>query len=580
MTENQNFLRTPPPPLPIRPIKLPTAYETTLQNGLVVVVVEDQRLPLVSYRLALRTGNSHDPRELPGLMDMLTGLLTEGTDTRTSREIADEVARLGATLQAGASSDYTTVAASSLATFSDEILELMADVALRPVFPENEVELAKQNTKESLKQQRAQPSFLASEMVARVMFGEHPYHVTAPTPESIDATTRERLVEFHKSTFVANNAVFVVAGDVQRETILKRIESLFADWQAGTLVSDDFPTPPQRTSASAYVVDRPGSAQANIVIANAGITRTSPDYFPMLVMHTILGANASSRLFMNLREEKGYTYGAYSSLDARRTAGTFRASAEVRTPVTGDSLKEFFYELNRIRSESVSEKEMVDAKAYLTGVFPLRLETQEGLIDQLVQIKMFDLPENYLEIYRNKIQGVTIEDILEVARKHVRPDEAAIVIVGDGSQLKEQVQPYAEQIEFYNTAGKRKTMKTDVAGDSPQEVSELTGNWSLQIDTPFGQNIPATLTVSHGEGGFSGKVESEMGDGELVSVTFDGESFAGTISFDVAGHKMSAQISGELNNEQMEGNISLENSPDLSFTGKKMPQADAQQAPA
>src|SRR6267142_3073936 len=231
MTENQNFLKTPPEPLPTRPIKLPTAYETTLANGLRVVVVEDSRLPLISYRLALRTGDAHNPSEFPGLMDMLTGLLTEGTESRTSREIADEVARLGATLQAGASSDYTTVAASSLATFSDEILELMADVALRPVFPSNEVELAKQNTKESLKQQRAQPSFLASEMVARVMFGQHPYHVTSPTPEAIDATTRERLVEFHRSMFVPNNAVPFVAGDVERETILRQVEGLFGNWQ-------------------------------------------------------------------------------------------------------------------------------------------------------------------------------------------------------------------------------------------------------------------------------------------------------------------------------------------------------------
>ena len=580
MTENQNLLSTPPPPLPTRPIKLPTAYETTLPNGLVVVVVEDQRLPLVSYRIALRTGDAHDPRELAGLMDMMTGLLTEGTETRTSREIADEVARLGATLQAGASSDYTTVAASSLATFSDEILELMADVALRPVFPQNEVELAKQNTKESLKQQRAQPSFLASEMVARVMFGEHPYSVTAPTPESIDATTRERLVEFHRSVFVANNAVFVVAGAVQRDAILQRIESLFAEWQAGSLSGDDFPAPPRRTSRSAYVVDRPGSAQANIVIANAGITRTSPDYFPMLVMHTILGANASSRLFMNLREEKGYTYGAYSSLDARRTAGTFRATAEVRTPVTGDSLKEFFYELNRIRNEPVSEKEIGDAKSYLTGVFPIRLETQEGLIDQLVQIKMFGLPDNYLEIYRNKIQEVTIEQVQEVARKYVKPDEAAFVIIGDASQLNEQIKPYAEDIEFYNTAGKRKDRSKIASALSEDSVALLAGNWSLQIDTPFGQTIPATLTVSHGEGGFSGRVESEMGDGELNSATFDGESFGGAISFDVAGHKMGAQIAGEVANDVMKGTISLENAPELSFTGNKTEQADAHQAPS
>src|SRR5712691_3512181 len=457
MTNTQpEALKQPPPPLPPRPIKLPTTLETTLSNGLLVVVVGDQRLPLVSYRLALRSGDAHDPAELPGLVDMLTGLLTEGTQSRSSREIADEVARLGATLQAGANSDYTTVAASSLTTFSDEILELLADVALRPVFPANEVELTKQNTKESLKQQRAQPSFLATEMVAKVMFGAHPYSVTAPTPEAIDATTREKLIEFHRSKFVPNNAVLVVAGDVDHDSLLQRIEDLFGNWQSGAVIGDDFPAPPTRTSRSAYVVDRPGSAQSNIVIANSGITRTSPDYFPLLVMHTVLGANASSRLFMNLREEKGYTYGAYSSLDARRTAGTFRVSAEVRTPVTSDSLREFFYELERIRSEPVSEKEITDAKSYLTGVFPIRLETQEGLIDQLVQIRMLGLPDDYLETYRDRVQAVTIEQIQSVAQKYVKPDEAAIVVVGDGAQVIEQLKPYSGAIEIYNTAGKRK----------------------------------------------------------------------------------------------------------------------------
>jgi zinc protease len=569
MNPQTDFLREPPPPLPPRSIKLPTPYETTLSNGLVVVVVEDKRLPLVSYRLALRTGDAHDPLELPGLMDMLTGLLTEGTQSRTSREIADEVARLGATLQSGANSDYTTVAASSLSLFSENILELMADVALRPVFPENEVELTKQNTKESLKQQRAQPSFLASEMVARVIFGKHPYSITAPTPESVDATTRERLIEFHRSMFIANNAVLVVAGDVNQDLLLQQIEDLFGRWEQGAVPDENFPPPPQRTARSAYIVDRPGSAQSNIVIANLGITRTSPDYFPMLVMHTVLGANASSRLFMNLREDKGYTYGAYSSLDARRTAGTVRATAEVRTPVTGDSLKEFFYELNRIRSEPVSEKEIADAKSYLTGVFPIRLETQEGLIDQLVQIKMFGLPDDYLEIYRNRIQAVTIEQIQQVAAKYIKPDKAAIVIVGDGSQLMDQITPYAEDIEFYNTAGKRKNKSTVAAAVSPDTAITLTGNWSLKIDTPLGQAIPATLILANSLKGLSGRVESEMGNGELLSITFDGESFAGMISFDVAGHAMEAQIAGEVANQQMEGTISLQNAPALSFTGSK-----------
>jgi zinc protease len=568
MNPQPDFLKQPPPPLPARSIKLPTAHETILPNGLTVIVVEDSRLPLVSYRLALRTGDAHDPSDLPGLMDMLTGLLTEGTQSRTSREIADEVARLGATLQAGANSDYATVAASSLATYCDQILELLADVALRPVFPANEVELAKQNTKESLKQQRAQPSFLASEMVARIMFGQHPYHVTAPTPKSVDATTRARLVEFQRSAFVANNAVLFVAGDVQQDSLLQQVESLFGGWQPGTVVTDEFPAPPERSSRTAYVIDRPGSAQANIVISNTGITRTSPDYFPMLVMHTVLGANASSRLFMNLREDKGYTYGAYSSLDARRTAGTFRATAEVRTPVTGDSLKEFFFELNRIRTEPVSEKEIADAKSYLTGVFPIRLETQEGLVDQLVQIKMFGLPENYLEVYRSNIQEVTISQVQQVAQQYVRPDEAAIVIVGDGAQLVDQIQPYAGEIEFYNTAGKKKDRPAP-ASYSPEAATALAGNWSLLIETPLGQSIPATLILANIGKGFSGKVTSEMGNGELLAITFDGESFAGTIAFDVAGQTMQAQIEGGIANEQMEGSISLENAPALAFTGNK-----------
>ena len=280
--------------------------------------------------------------------------------------------------------------------------------------------------------------------------------IPSPTLESLEATTRESIVEFHRSRFVPNNAVLVVAGDIDPDALIQRAEGLFADWSGAELPRDSFPEPPKRTSRAAYLVDRPGSAQSNIVIANGGgITRTSPDYFPMLLMHTVLGANASSRLFMNLREEKGYTYGAYSSLDARRDGGSFRVSAEVRTPVTEDSLKEFFFELGRIRNEPVSEKEIEDAKSYLTGVFPIRLETQEGLIEQIVQIKMLGLPNNYLETYRQKIQDVQIDEVQRVANKYIRPDEAAIVIVGDGAEITEQVKPFADAVETYNTAGER-----------------------------------------------------------------------------------------------------------------------------
>ncbi|HEY0760936.1 MAG TPA: pitrilysin family protein [Pyrinomonadaceae bacterium] len=562
MSQPEMFRSQAPAPLPPRPISIPMPRETTLSNGLSLVVVEDNRLPLISYRLAFRVGGAFDPPDLPGLTDLLAGLLPEGTESKTSRQIADEIARMGASLSAGATSDYTIVAASTLSQFNEAVLALLAEVALEPSFPENEVSLAKQNTKESLRQQRAQPSFLASEMVARVMFGNHPYSVVAPTPESIDRSSRDEFVKFHRSKLVPNNAVLIVVGDVRYDEVLKQAESLFSTWQRGEEFVSNFPAPPVRTTRQAYLIDRPGSAQSNIVIANSGITRTSPDYFPMMLMHTVLGANASSRLFMNLREDKGYTYGAYSTLDARRTAGTFRVTAEVRTPVTGDSLKEFFYELNRIRSEPVAEKELADAKSYLTGVFPIRLETQEGLTDQLVQIKMLNLPNDYLQMYRDRVQAVTTEEIQRVALEYVKPDEAALIVVGDGAQVLDQMKPYCEDIEVYNTAGRRKSAEASSATDP-------VGSWSIEVETPLGQTIPATLTVARADGGHTAVIHSEMGDADLGAVEISNNSFHAKTSIEMDGHAVEAEVSARFDGEQVEGTLKLQNSPELPFRGTK-----------
>ena len=452
----EDFRREPPAPLAPRPLNVPVPFETTLPNGLRVVFVEQSRLPLVNFRLALRAGDALDPAEIPGLTDLMTHMLVEGAENYTSRALAEEVARLGASLTAGANSDYTTVAASSLSSYWDELLTLLAEVALRPTFPEDELELAKQNSHQNLIAQRGQASFLATETLARVVFGRHPYSVVSPTHESIEATTREAMTAFHRAKFIPNNAVLVAVGDLDRGRLVARAEELFGGWQAGELPREDFPAPPLRDERAVYLVDRPGSAQSNIVIANAGITRTHPDYFRVLVMHTILGATASSRLFMNLREEKGYTYGAYTSFDARRLAGTFRATAEVRTPVTGASLEEFFSEFERIREEDVSEDELRNAASYLTGIFPIRLETQEGVTDQLVQMKMYGLPDDHMHTYAGRVRAVTRGDVRRVAREVVTPDRAAVVVVGDAAEVLEQVRPFGARVEVYDSEGKRK----------------------------------------------------------------------------------------------------------------------------
>lgn len=456
MMQPETFRREMPPPLKPRPLNLPQPFETKLSNGLLLVLIEDRRLPLINLRLAFRSGDANDPPSLPGLSDMMSHLLTEGTGTRSSRELAEQIERIGATLSVGSSSDFTTVAASGLAIYSGEILELIADVILNATFPQSEVDLARENTKQMLIQQRAQPNFLASERLAKVMFGEHPYSRISPTPEMLDALTREDLLSFRNSAFLPNNAVMIAVGDFEHESLIAEIERLFGGWNIAEPATVLVTPIPVRNRRQTYIIDRPGSAQSNIVIGNNGIKRTSSDYFPLLLMHTILGANASSRLFMNLREEKGYTYGAYSNLDARRLAGTFRTTAEVRTAVTGASLHEFFYELNRIRDDAVSQEEITNAKSYLTGVFPIRIETQEGLTDQLVSIKMYNLPDDYLKIYRDRVNAVTTEDIQRVAQTYVRPDQAAVVVVGDAAEITDQIKPYAEEIEYYDTEGNKK----------------------------------------------------------------------------------------------------------------------------
>jgi zinc protease len=584
--QTEDFRKQAPAPLPSKPLTIPKPYETTLPNGLQVVIVEDARLPLVSYRLAFRTGSANDPTELPGLSSLMADLLNEGTETRSSRQIADQVARLGATLTAGVNSDYTTVAASALSVYGDQILDLMADVALHPSFPASELELSRENRKQGLIAQRAQPSFLASERLSRIIFGQHPYATISATPESLDAMTREKLMGYHRSMFIPNNAVLLVVGDVKRDVVLQRVNELFGKWAKGQAATENFPAPPARNARAVYIVDRPGSAQSNIVIANTSIKRTSPDFFPMLVMHTVLGANASSRLFMNLREAKGYTYGAYSNLDTRRAAGTFRATAEVRTPVTGASLKEFFYELERIRTEPVSEKELRDAKAYLAGVFPIRIETQEGLIDQFVQIKMYGLPADYLQTYRERVSAVTAADIQRVANQNVTPDKVAIVIVGDAAAISDQIKPYAPTIELYDISGKRTETKStggstpvkstsdgsnssNSTGSSNSSPASFLGSWTLNITAPNGQTLPATLTMRQDGQALNGSVQTQLGAATLSEINLSGNRFNANLKLNANGQIMEGKVSGDVETDKMKGEINIENFPPLPFTGAR-----------
>lgn len=451
-----DFRQSPPEPLAPVAFDIPRPHTATLDNGLRVVVFENARLPLVSYRLAFFSGDIHDPKGSTGLASALAAQITEGTTNYSSLQLADKVERLGSSLHASASDDFMILSASALSLYASEVLDILVEVLLRPTFPESELDLYRRNTIEHLKFQRSQPPFLAGEQAARLVYGKHPYSLISPSAADIDKLDREALAKFHAATLIPNNAMLIAVGDIDSGEFIAELNDHLGGWQPGTMSEHSFPEPPRRDKRTLSIVDRPGSAQSNIVMINTAINRTDPDYFKVIVMNQVLGAGASSRVFMNLREEKGYTYGAYTRLNTKRLAGDIEATAEVRNEVTGDSLKEFFYELERIRQEKVGDEELADAKNFLTGVFPIRAETQEGLTNLIVNQHLYGLPDDYLKTYREYVAGISADDVLDAAQKYIRPDEMAIVIVGDAGEVRPQAESYAETVEVFDTDGKKK----------------------------------------------------------------------------------------------------------------------------
>ena len=558
--------KTAPEPLAPVPFQIPSAFETTLPNGLRVVIFENERLPLVSYRLAFFSGDAHDTEDHIGLTSAMTSMLTEGTEEHSSRELAEKIERLGAALNVSSSDDFTIISASALSIYSDDVLALLAEVVFRPTFPEEELDLYRRNTIENLKFQRSQPNFLANEQTSRILYGEHPYATISPKAADIEKLTREDLVKLHEQRLLPNNAVLIVVGDVEREELLSKLNGHFDDWPKGDAPAAANPELPIRSKRTITIVDRPGSAQSNIVLANLAVNRTNPDYFAVLVMNQVLGAGASSRVFMNLREDKGYTYGAYTRLDMKKLAGDFEATAEVRTPVTGDSLREFFYELNRIRDERVPDHELADAKNYLTGVFPLRAETQEGMTGLILNQQLYGLPADYLQSYRDNVNAVTAHDVERVARQYIHPDELAIVIVGDAGEVLPQVREYAEDVEIFDTDGNVKVV-SDYDVPESIETADLDGVWQLSLDFQ-GQAVPVTLTLKQDGESIVGSLETMLGTGEIKTGSVKGNRFTGTAVTDMQGQELELSISGKLNGEGISGTITAPIMPEpLTFTG-------------
>lgn len=433
---------------PERPVVWPKRTVRTLANGLQVVLAESRAFPKITAQLYFRGGNAAVALKNPGLAEMTSAVVRTGTASRTSRQIEEDLRRIGAGLGTHAGADSSAISAAGLAEFSGELLELIADLARHATFPQEEFEREQRQRYEELKIERTTPGFLAGERLRRVLFGAHPYAIVAPTLEQVESYRREQLVEFYRRYYTPADALLIVVGDFSAGAMMEQVDKIFGGWSAPKPEAQKWAEPPRPSGRRVYLVDRPGTVQTQVLAGNLAITRRDPDWYRAVLANSIYGGAFHSRLVMNIREQKGYTYSPRSSLNALREYGYFSVSAAVRNDVAAATLTEIYYEMDRMRSLPVSAEELESARNYLTGVFSLGVATQDGLLGQLSVVYLDRLPEDYLEMYRQKIHALSADDVLAAARRHLDSANAQIVMVGDRAQIGQQAALFGEVTAF------------------------------------------------------------------------------------------------------------------------------------
>ena len=432
--------RSKPPAVgPAPALTLPRIEKRQVSNGLPVWIVELHEVPVAQVNLVVMAGTADDPTGKYGVASLTAAMLTEGAGSRSALELADAVDFLGADLGATSSFDSSAVRLHVPVARLAEALPLMADVALRPTFPKDDLERLRQQRLTGLIQARDDAATVAALTFARVLYGTSHRFGTASmgTTDTIKGFSPGDLRAFYTSVFRPDNATLLIVGDVTPDMVMPLIEANFGTWKAAgpTPARLQLPSIGPRTRREVYLVDKPSAPQSQIRIGAIGVSRSTPDYFPIQVANTILGGSFSSRLNMNLREEHGYTYGASSAFDMRAQAGPFAAAAGVQTDKTSESLKEFFKELNGIQT-AVPSDELRRAKNYVSLRFPSGFETTTDISRRLEDMLTYRLPEDYFTRYVPNIEAVTAGDVQRVSRRYIQPDTVAVVVVGDRKAIE------------------------------------------------------------------------------------------------------------------------------------------------
>ncbi len=428
-----------------KPIPTPKIVKKTLANGLTVWVVPRQGLPRVDYVLAVRgAGYAADDKAHPGFASLLAGMLNEGSAKRDSRAIAEAAQGMGGSVGAGASSDGISVQANALASQAGPMISLLAEVARTASFPAKEVDLAKANALQSLRAMEATPRFRAERAIAQAVYGEHPYGHTQPTAEAINSVTQDLLRSEYAKRFRPDRALLVITGRIGEAEAMKLAQAAFGDWKAAGPALPETAPPALAAKPTRVLLQRANSVQSTIRIGGPGIQASADEQVPLRLASTILGGGFSSRVNLNLREAKGYTYGASAGARMNRVGGAIVGGADVRNEVTGAALTEYFNEYKRIGSELVSSDEMTMNKRYVAGGYLISNQLQNAVANTLAQNWLIGLPPEFLGQYVPLIQKVTPQQVRDVSKKYFAPESQSIVVVGDPKAVSEQLKAFGE----------------------------------------------------------------------------------------------------------------------------------------
>ena len=401
-------------------------------NGIILIIKEVHSLPIVNVRVIIKAGAALDPEEKAGLAHLTVDLLDEGTATRTSAQIADEIDFLGASLSTGVNNDYATASLRILKKDFDAGLKLLSDILIRPSFAEAELERKRRETLGHLTADKDQPGVVADQAFDRIVFGNHPYHRPAKGLEqTLPAISREDIVQFYNEYFRPNNTILTFVGDVTEPEILALLDNYFGSWIRKPIPDSTFPPAAVLKKSVVELIDRE-LTQANIVMGHLGIERKSPDYYAVRVMNYILGGGGfSSRLLRHLRDNKGLAYSIYSHFTSRAFPGSFSVSLQTRGPEAQKAIDGVLSEIRKIRTTPVSNRELREAKSFLIGSFPLRIDTGSKMARLLSQMEFYELGLDYADRYPQWIRSVTKADVQKAAQKYLDPDRIALVVVAN-----------------------------------------------------------------------------------------------------------------------------------------------------